>query len=276
MLNRRIIPCLLLENEKLVKTIKFKTPKYIGDPINAVKIYNDKEVDEIIFLDITATIKNTKPPFKLISEIANECFMPFAYGGGINNVEDMKKIFSLGVEKIIINSNAIKNPNIIKEAMELFGSQSIIVSIDAKKNWAGKYEVFSECGKKSTGLDPVEWSKKVEKLGAGEIFLTSIEKDGTMEGYDLDLIQKVANKVNIPVIACGGAGEIKDFSKAIKFGASAVAAGSLFVYQGKNMGVLINFPTKEQIKSIGGMGQSIIMKIPQKEEIKKIVDDDFI
>jgi len=245
------MPCLLLKNSKLVKTIKFKNPNYVGDPVNAIKIYNEKEVDELIFLDITATLEKKTPSFKTISEIASECFMPLTYGGGITNLEDMKTIFNLGVEKIAINSYGIDNPLFIEKASAKFGSQSIIVSIDVKKKLIGSYEVYSHSGTKGTGMDPLDWAKKVQDLGAGEILLTSIDKDGTMEGYDLTLIKRICDSVNIPVIVCGGAGNVEDFAKAVDAGASAVAAGSIVVYHGSAQGVLINFPSKDELIKYG-------------------------
>jgi len=250
MLKTRVMPCLLLKESKLVKTIEFKNPNYIGDPINAVMIYNEKEVDELVFLDITATVNNQKPSFKIIQEIATECFMPFTYGGGINNTQDMKTIFGLGVEKIAINSYAVENPTFITEAAKIFGSQSIVASIDVKRTEGGSYRVFTRSGSKNTGLDPVKCARTVETLGAGEILLTSIDKDGTMLGYDTNIIREVAEAVNIPIIACGGAGRIEDFGKAVAAGASAVAAGSLFVYHGPAKGVLINFPSRESLIGI--------------------------
>ena len=250
MLKTRVMPCLLLKNSRLVKTIKFKKPNYVGDPINVVKIYNEKEVDELIFLDITATVENRKPPFKIISEIASECFMPFAYGGGINNLEDIKKIFSLGVEKVAINSYAVENPSFIERASDLFGSQSIIVSIDVRKSLFGKYEVYTHSGKNATKLDPVKFAIQAEEMGAGELLLTSIDRDGTMQGYDNNLITEVSDAVSVPVIACGGVGKIEHFAEAVKAGASAVAAGSLVVYQGFNRGVLINFPTRDELEMV--------------------------
>jgi len=251
MLQTRVMPCLLLKNSKLVKTIKFKNPNYVGDPVNAIKIYNEKEVDELIFLDITATLEKKTPSFKTISEIASECFMPLTYGGGITNLEDMKTIFNLGVEKIAINSYGIDNPLFIEKASAKFGSQSIIVSIDVKKKLIGSYEVYSHSGTKGTGMDPLDWAKKVQDLGAGEILLTSIDKDGTMEGYDLTLIKRICDSVNIPVIVCGGAGNVEDFAKAVDAGASAVAAGSIVVYHGSAQGVLINFPSKDELIKYG-------------------------
>ena len=247
----RVIPCLLLKDKGLVKTIKFKNPKYVGDPINAVKIFNEKEVDELIFLDITATTENRKPPFKLLSQIASECFMPFSYGGGIRTLEDIKEILSIGVEKVAINSYAVENTAFIRKVAEYYGSQSIIVSIDVKKAQLDKYEIYTHGGRRATKREPVEFAVQMEEMGAGELFLNSVDRDGTMKGYDVELIKKVSDSVNIPVIASGGAGKIEDFRNAVqKGGASAVAAGSLFVFIGPYRAVLINFPTSEELKSV--------------------------
>jgi len=251
MLLTRVMPCLLLRNWGLVKTIKFDSPKYVGDPINTVRIYNEKEVDELIFLDITATKNNKQPPFQIISEIASECFMPFTYGGGIKNIEDAKTIYNIGVEKIAVNSYALENPEFISELANTFGNQSVVVSIDAKKGFFGKYKVCTQGGTKASKFNPVEFAIMMEKMGAGEILLTSIDNDGVMEGYDIELIQSVSNAVNIPVIACGGAGCVEDFKDAVKNGgASAVAAGSMVVYQGKNRAVLINFPDRKELEKL--------------------------
>ncbi len=251
MLTTRVIPCLLLKDKGLVKTVKFKDPKYVGDPMNAVKIFNEKEVDELIFLDIMAARENKKPNYEMIEDIATECFMPFCYGGGIKSIEEIKTIFSLGAEKVSINSHALENPGIIREASDFFGSQSIVVSIDVKRNLFGKYRIYDGSRGKITDKDPFEYAVSVEKMGAGEILLTSVDRDGTMEGYDIELIARVSNAVNIPVIACGGAGRLQDFSDAVKKGhASAVAAGSMFVFYGKHRAVLINYPEVSEIEKI--------------------------
>lgn len=245
------MPCLLLKDGALVKTIKFKDLSYIGDPVNAIRIYNEKEVDELIFLDITATLENRQPPFKVLSEIATECFMPVAYGGGIRRLEDIKEIFNLGIEKVALNSYAVENPTFIRAAADKFGTQSIVVSIDVRKKFLGRYEVYTHGGRKGTGLDPVKFATQMEELGAGEILLTSIDRDGTQEGYDLELIKKVTSAVSVPVIACGGAGKVEDFRAAVKEGgASACAAGSMVVYFGRNRAVLINFPTKQELEQV--------------------------
>ncbi|MEN6327033.1 MAG: AglZ/HisF2 family acetamidino modification protein [Syntrophomonas sp.] len=251
MLKTRVIPCLLLKDRGLVKTVNFKHPKYVGDPINAVKIFNEKEVDELIFLDINASIKRDKPDFKMIADIASECFMPLCYGGGVRTIEDIKTIFHIGVEKVAVNTYAIENPGFVKEAADIFGSQSIIVSIDIRKSFLGKYEVFTHNGSKNTKLDPVKWAIIMQELGAGELMINSIELDGSMKGYDIELMQRVSSAVSIPVIACGGAGSINDFTQVVlNGGASAVAAGSLFVFKGKHRAVLINYPNRKDLEAI--------------------------
>lgn len=253
MLKTRVMPCLLLRNRGLVKTVKFKDPKYLGDPVNTVRIYNDQEVDELVFLDITATPENKKINFDLIGDIASEVFMPFAYGGGVTTIADMTTLYSLGVEKVCLNTAAHTKPELIREAADRFGSQSVVVSVDVKKNWLGRYEVVIRGGREKTGLDPVAHCRRMAELGAGEILLTSVDRDGTMEGYDLELVRSVANAVQIPVVACGGAGSTEDLGKARREGgASAVAAGSLFVYQNRNRSVLINFPRQAELKRVLG------------------------
>ena len=251
MLQTRIIPCLLLKDDSLVKTVNFKKPAYIGDPVNTARIFNELEVDELVLLDISATNNNRKPNFKILSELANECFMPLAYGGGINNFEDAKKIFKIGIEKIIINSVAFTNPTIIPELADHFGNQAIVASIDVKRNMFGKYQVYSNSGKKNQKVNPVAWAKKLEQLGAGEIILTSINQEGTWKGFDINIIEKISNAVNIPVIANGGASSIEDIGRAVKQGnASAISLGSMVVYQNKGMGVLVNFPDNEKLKRV--------------------------
>ena len=251
MLNKRIIPTLLLKNTGLVKTINFKRPTYIGDPINAVKIFNEKEVDEVIFLDITKTKEKKEPNFNLIKEIANECFIPFAYGGGLNSVDSIRKILKLGAEKVIINTAAFYTPNLISEAASIFGSQSIVVSIDYKKIWSGKKNVFVEAGKKNTKIDPVSYALRMEELGAGELYINSIDHEGKRCGYDIETIGAIASKVKIPVIASGGANDLDDIKNLLKkTQISAASAGSIFVFYGDMNGVLINYPNREKIASI--------------------------
>ncbi len=244
----RIIPVLLIQNGGLVKSIKFKDHKYIGDPINAVKIFNEKEVDEIVILDISASKENRGPNIEKLTDIAGEAFMPLSYGGGITTIEQVKKLLYQGAEKVILNTSALDNPKLITKIAEQFGSQSAVVSIDVKKNWLGNYKVYRNNGKKNTNLSPVDFAKKMEEAGAGEIILTSIDRDGTYKGFDVELIKLVADSVSIPVVACGGASKIADFTDAIvKGGASAVAAGSLFVYASEQKGIMINYPKQNQL-----------------------------
>ena len=251
MLQTRIIPCLLLKDDSLVKTVNFKKPAYIGDPVNTARIFNELEVDELTLLDISATSNKKKPNFKILAELANECFMPLAYGGGINDFEDAKKIFQIGIEKVIINSIAFSKPAFITELAEHFGNQAIVASIDVKKNMFGKYQVFSNSGTKKQKVDPVDWAQELEQLGAGEILLTAIHQEGTWNGFDINIIEKISNAVNIPVIANGGASSIEDIEKAVKQGnASAVSLGSMVVYQNKGMGVLVNFPDTEKLNKV--------------------------
>jgi len=247
------MPCLLLSDAALVKTVRFANPSYVGDPINAIRIYNEKEVDELVFLDILATPKERRPAFDIIARIATECFMPVAFGGGIRQIEDIRECLRLGIEKVIINTHAIENPTFVREASAEVGSQSIVVSIDARRNRAGRYEVYTRGGQRATGIDPVQCAIQMQEMGAGEILLTSIDREGTMQGYDLDLLKQVSGAVGVPVIASGGAGKIEDFSAAVsRGGASAVAAGSMVVYFGPHRAVLINFPEKRELARVLG------------------------
>lgn len=251
MLTTRVIPCLLLRGRALVKTVRFKNPRYVGDPVNAVNIFNTKEVDELVLLDITATRERRKPPLGLLAEVASECFMPLTYGGGITELEDLAELFAVGIEKVAINSHVVEDSEFVRAAAARFGSQSIVVSIDVRKDRRGRYRVFTRGGEKDTGLDAVDHAMESVERGAGEIFLTSIDRDGTREGYDLDLTRRVADAVNVPVVACGGAGTVADFASAIQEGhASAVAAGSMVVYHGRNQAVLINFPSKQELEQV--------------------------
>lgn len=247
----RVIPCLLLRGQGLVKTVCFRNAKYVGDPVNTVKIFNEKEVDEIVILDITATAENRAPSMDLISEIAGEAFMPVAYGGGIQSSADAQKIIGAGIEKIVLNTIAVENPSVISQLADAIGSQSVVISVDVKKTLWGGFEVYTRAGRKATGLDPVRFCARVQELGAGEILLNAIDRDGTMQGYDVLLIKKVSQEVDIPVIACGGAGNLHHFKEALRDGgAAAVAAGSYFVFQGKHRAVLISYPTASELAQL--------------------------
>ncbi|HEY0236521.1 MAG TPA: AglZ/HisF2 family acetamidino modification protein [Afipia sp.] len=249
----RVIPSLLLRGAGLVKTRAFKDPKYVGDPINAIRIFNDKEVDELVLLDITASVEEKPPAFGVIRDIASECFMPVAYGGGITSVDQIRQILAAGIEKVVVNSVAFKNPQIVRDAVREFGSQAVVVSIDVKRKLLGRYEVFVNGGRKAIGQDPVTWAKRMEEYGAGEIFLTSIDRDGAMQGYDLDLTRQVASAVRIPVIASGGAGSVADFRRAVnEGGAAAAAAGAMFVFHGPHRAVLITYPTQAELRAALG------------------------
>jgi cyclase len=244
----RVIPVLLLHKGGLVKTIKFKNPAYVGDPINAVKIFNEKEIDEIVVLDIDASREGRGPQMQLIREIAGEAFIPLAYGGGITTIEQVKELFFIGVEKVILNYRAITHPEFITQIAQAVGSQSVVVSIDVKKNVWGSYKVYTKGGTENSGEEPIAFAQKMQNAGAGEIFLNVIDRDGTFSGYDLPLIQKMAAVLNIPLIVCGGAGSVNDFKPAILSGASAVAAGSMFVFQGPHRAVLISYPSQKELE----------------------------
>ncbi|MBI5324875.1 MAG: imidazole glycerol phosphate synthase subunit HisF [Ignavibacteriae bacterium] len=248
MLKTRVIPCLLLKDGGFVKTVRFSKPRYLGDPRNIVRLFNEKEVDEIVILDIDATREKREPYFDLLNDIVSEAFMPIAYGGGIKSIEEIKQLYKIGIEKVIINTHAANNTAFIREASEIFGSQSIVISIDAKKNLFGKYKVYTVSGRVNTNISPVEHAKRMEEFGAGEVILNSIDRDGMQEGYDIELLNSVASKVTIPVIALGGAGKLEDFQSALKAGASAVSAGSMFVYQSVHKAVLINYPAQKELK----------------------------
>lgn len=251
MLKTRVIPCLQLIGDSLVKTIKFKTPNYIGDPINTVRIFNELEVDELCFLDIRASLENRKPNIEILRQISNECFMPLSYGGGITDFDTAKRIFAIGFEKILINTHALRELALVSTISEHFGAQAMVASIDVKKNIWGKHNVFINDGTEKIEKDAVEWAKELENAGAGEILLTSMDKDGTWSGFDIDITKRVSESVKVPVIANGGAGSVEHIAEVVKDGkASAVALGSMVVYQQKGMGVLVNFPDKSKLEGV--------------------------
>lgn len=243
----RVIPALLVQNGGLVKSVKFRDHKYVGDPINAVKIFNEKEVDELVILDISATLEERGPNMTQIKGLASEAFMPMGYGGGITKLEEINELIAAGIEKVIINMSAFKNPGLVSEAARYVGSQSIVVSMDVRKNFWGKYKVYVRNGSKNTNLDPVQFAKQMVSEGAGELLLTSIDKDGTYSGYDLELIKIVSEAVAVPVVAMGGADQLSDFVKAVNAGASAVSAASMFVFQRPHRAVLISYPTQDEL-----------------------------
>jgi len=243
MLKARVIPCLLLSGGGLYKTVKFASPKYVGDPVNAVKIFNEKEVDELLLFDINAAKEGRGPNFALIEDIASECFMPLSYGGGISSVEHIRRLHRIGVEKVSLNSAAFSNRQLVRNACDMFGSSSIIGAMDVKRNFFGKHEVWIKGGKVNTKTDPVSYAIELEALGVGEILVNSIDRDGTMAGYDIPLLKSISDAVGSPVIGCGGAGSLQHLKQAVnEASVSAVAAGSLFVFHGKHKAVLISYP----------------------------------
>ena len=253
MLRPRIIPCLLVRDKGLVKTVKFANEKYVGDPINAVRIFNEKEVDELIVLDIDATVKGVGPDMKMIERLAAECRMPLCYGGGIKTVEQARSIIGLGVEKVALSSAVLANPGLVADIAREIGRQSVVVVLDVKKKlFGGKYEVWTHNAKVNTHKNPIEFARQLEDLGAGEIVLNSIDNDGVMKGYDLGLVEKVRKATTIPMSVVGGAGSLQDLAGLIgKFGIIGAVAGSLFVFKGAYKAVLINYPsTAEKDKLI--------------------------
>lgn len=250
MLKNRLIPVLLLKENSLVKTIKFQKPNYIGDPLNTIHIFNQKEVDELIILDIESSKLGLEPNYQLIKEISSECFMPLTYGGGIRSLDQAKKIFDLGVEKICIQTEAMRNLNFISDLSNLYGSQSIVLSIDIKKDFFKNYKVFSSSISKIISKDWFIWLKKLSNSGCGEILINSVDRDGTLAGPDLDLIKIASKGINIPLIALGGVSNLQDIKLLIDSGADAVAAGSFFFYYGPKRGVLITYPSYDEVKKL--------------------------
>ena len=250
MLRPRIIPCLLVRNNGLVKTKQFGEHRYVGDPINAVRIFNEKEADELIVLDIDASASNREPDYKMIQNLAAECRMPLCYGGGIKSVEQAKRVMGLGVEKIAMSSAIMKDPTVVTEVAKQVGSQSVVAVLDVRRQATG-YRIFVSNGRNDSGKCPVVFSRQLETLGAGEILVNSIDNDGVMKGYDLFLIEELRNSVKIPLTVLGGAGSLRDVAQVIdKFGTIGVAAGSLFVFKGTYRAVLINYPSRAERESL--------------------------
>lgn len=254
MLRPRIIPCLLVHKGGLYKTVQFGNPRYVGDPINAVRIFNEKEVDELIVLDIDATVQGREPDYELIKKLAGECRMPLCYGGGVRTVEQVERIVGLGVEKVAISAAVIEDSLLISKAAGAVGSQSVVVVMDVKRrSRQGRYEVWTHNGSKATGIGPSELAGRAQELGAGEIVVNSIDNDGMMNGYDMELIRSVTEAVSVPVTALGGAGSLGDIETLIKtFGIIGAAAGSLFVFKGAFRAVLINYPNRAQKEGLIG------------------------
>lgn len=250
MIKTRVIPCLLLRNGGLVKTVKFKDPSYVGDPINAVKIFNEKEVDELIVVDITASREGKGPAFGPIENIAGECFMPVAYGGGVTSADEARRIVWLGIEKIVLNTIALRDIGVVTAVSDQIGASSTVVAIDVKKDLLGRFRVYEAARDRLTDLDPVAHAERAVAAGAGELFVNDVSRDGTRKGFDLDLVRRITSALDVPVIVCGGAGSLDDVRAASDAGAAAVAAGSLFVYVGKHRAVMINYPQPSVLKTL--------------------------
>lgn len=254
MLLPRVIPCLLLHDGGLVKTVRFGASKYVGDPINAIKIFNDKRVDELIILDISASRERREPNYALIEEIASECFMPLCYGGGVSTLAQAKRIVNLGVEKIAVNRAAIHRPELVRELADQLGSQSVVGCVDVKRSWTGRYRVYDSAKGSLTDKDPFEHADRLAAFGAGEVLVNSVDRDGTQQGYDHELISKLTKRLTVPVIACGGAWTTEHLRTVVReSGASAAAAGSMFVFQGPHRAVLISYPPYNELLKLLGI-----------------------
>jgi cyclase len=249
----RVIPCLLLRGRGLVKTVRFSDPRYVGDPVNVVRIFNDKQVDELILLDITATSAGCGPHLDVIRDVASECFMPLACGGGVRSLTDARSLYALGIEKVVLNTHAVERPDLVSEIAAVYGSQSVVVAIDVRRNWRGRYEVVTRSAARAAGIDPVTHARAMATAGAGELLVNDVDRDGIQQGYDLELIRRVADAVPIPVIACGGAGSLEHLAQVLREGhAAAAAAGSLFVFHGRHRAVLVTYPAPHDIESLAG------------------------
>jgi len=261
---RRVIPVLLLKRRSLVKSVQFRNPTYVGDPINTVRIFNEREVDELLILDIAASVSDAGPQYDLLEEIAAEAFMPFGYGGGVTNVDQARKLFRSGAEKIVVNEAALQRPKLITELADTFGSQSIVVSVDCRRcRWRGGWNVVTNNARKKWKPSPSDWAREASRRGAGELLLTSVDQDGTFEGYDWELMQIVADQVDIPVIGCGGAGQMDHIQQLLETTpVSAAAAGSLFVYQGSQRAVLVNYPTRDRLDLLLDAVESKSAQVP--------------
>ncbi|MET0247262.1 MAG: AglZ/HisF2 family acetamidino modification protein [Sphingomonas sp.] len=252
----RVIPTLLLRGEGLVKTVRFGDAKYVGDPINAVRLFNDLEVDELIFLDIDATVKGREPAYDHIAEIASEAFMPICYGGGITHFDQAARLFKSGVEKIALTTALVERPELVRQIADTFGEQSVVAGIDVRKDWLSRQRAMVRAGGRKSSYDPVTLARRAAELGAGEIMLTSIDREGGYQGYDLELVRAVSSAVPVPVIAHGGAGDLAHLRQAVDAGASAVAAGSLFIYKGPHRAVLVNYPKQARLRELLGANRA--------------------
>lgn len=248
MLRTRVIPALLLRDHSLVKTVRFGDYSYIGDPCNTVRIFNELEVDELMVLDILASRQGQAPDFDLLADLANECFMPVSYGGGIRTVQDGERILKIGLEKLVVNTAALDDAQLVRGLAREFGSQAVVGSIDFKRNLLGHPRVYRHASRQVTSRDPLDWALELEQQGVGELLLTSVDREGTWDGFDIEQVRRIADRVSVPVIAHGGAGSLDAIGRVVREGhASAVALGSMVVFQKKGMGVLVNFPAQHEL-----------------------------
>ena len=252
MLKQRVIPCLLLKDGGLVKTLKFANPKYVGDPINAIRIFSDKEVDELMVLDISASKEKREPDYALIEQFAGECFMPLCYGGGVTTVEQARRLFALGVEKVCLQTAALRDMSLVTQISQRFGAQSVLVSADVKRNLFGKRLLYSAATGKTLDMPWLDFLKRAVEAGAGEVVLNAVDRDGTMQGMDIDMIREASAALSVPLVAVGGAGSLKDIKAAVDAGASAVSAGAFFVFHGPHRAVLITYPKYAELETLLG------------------------
>lgn len=251
MLRTRVMPVLLLRRHGLVKTVRFKKPRYVGDPINVVRIFNDKEVDELLLLDIVATRAGTAPDFELLEQIATEAFMPVGYGGGIRTLEQARRVLRVGIEKISLNSVTFDDPSLVRRLADDLGAQCVVVSVDVKRTWRGRYEVFSHSGRKVPERDPLRWIERLVALGAGEVLVNAVDRDGTMIGYDQGLLHSLAGRFDVPIIACGGAKSPADMAQAARIaGVSALGVGARFIYEGPHRAVLVSYLSPGELADV--------------------------
>jgi cyclase len=253
MLRLRVIPVLLLRRRGLVKTTAFKSAKYVGDPINVVRIFNDKEVDELVLTEVVATKDGKSPDFELLEQLASEAFMPVCYGGAIKSVADAKRILRLGMEKVSVNTAAFDRPELVRELSDSLGAQCVVASVDVKRTWRGRYEVFSHAGRRVPEKDPLRWVERLVALGAGEILLNAVDRDGTMAGYDLELLERFRGRFDVPLIACGGASSVADMRAAVAAGQlSALGVGARFIYEGPYRAVLVSYLSAGEMAEVQG------------------------
>ncbi|MBX3260970.1 MAG: AglZ/HisF2 family acetamidino modification protein [Labilithrix sp.] len=255
MLDVRVIPVLLLRRHGLVKTVRFRDARYVGDPINVVRIFNQKEVDEILLTEVVATKEGRGPDFDLLEQIASEAFMPVCYGGGVRSVDDAKRVLRLGMEKVSVNTAALDRPEIVRELADSLGAQCVVASVDVKRTWRGAYEVHSHAGRRVPERDPLRWVERLVGLGAGEVLLNAVHRDGTMQGCDLALLERFRDRFDVPIIACGGVGSVTDMKTAVRAGGlSAIGVGARFIYEGPYRAVLVSYLSPKELAEVQRVG----------------------